>query len=492
MWKYGNRSYSALFRLFLPAVQLLFFFALQGPEQREQNHIADGTRVGQQHGQAIDAHAFARGRRQSVRQRANVVLVHLVSFFVAARAFVELLLEAPALLLGIVQLAEGVADLKSANEDLETLDPLGVLFGLALVLREWRNRERKIVDEGRLNEVRLGDKLENLGDRLAIRRSSIVGNVRIRRIVAMHHGGDLLGAGKIGHLRLVPSVLGPELDDGFAHGEPLEVCKINFVPIEVRDGCAVDVARHLRQHLGGEVHHVAIVRVGHVELQHGELGIVLRRDALVAEVAINLVDAVHAADHQPLQVKLGRNAQIQIDVERVVVGDERLCHRAAGDGMHHRRLDFDEAIGVQKSPHRLYDFGAFQEDLAHLGVHRQVNVAAAIARLHVLQAVPFLGQRKQVLHQESDLLHVDGQLVGAGAEKIALHADVVAKVEQLVKLKRLFADVVEADVNLQPLPALLQVSEARFALHADGHQASRDADVHAWRLELGAGLGRVP
>src|ERR1019366_1356411 len=161
MWKYGNRSYSALFRLFLPAVQLLFFFALQGTEQREENHISDGTRIGQQHGQAIDADAFACGRRQPVRQSANVVLVHLVSFFVAAGAFAELLLEAAALFLGIVELAESVADLQSADEDLKALDPLGVLFRLALVLREWRNGQRKVVDERWLNEVRLGDKLEN-------------------------------------------------------------------------------------------------------------------------------------------------------------------------------------------------------------------------------------------------------------------------------------------------------------------------------------------
>ena len=157
----------------------------------------------------------------------------------------------------------------------------------------------------------------------------------------------------------------------------------------------------------GEVHHVVVVGVGHVELEHGELGVVLRRDAFVAEVAVDLVDAVHAADHQPLQVKLGRDAQVEVDVERVVVRDERLGHRAAGDGMHHRRLDFDEAVAVEKAPQRLHDLRALDEDLAHFGIHRQVDVAAAIARLHILQAVPLLGQREQVLHQEGDLFDVD-------------------------------------------------------------------------------------
>ena len=44
---------------------------------------------------------------------------------------------------------------------------------------------------------------------------------------------------------------------------------------------------------------------------------------LVAEVAADLEDALEAADHQPLQVQLGRDAQVEVEVERVVVGDER-------------------------------------------------------------------------------------------------------------------------------------------------------------------------
>ena len=36
--------------------------------------------------------------------------------------------------------------------------------------------------------------------------------------------------------------------------------------------------------------------------QHGELGIVLRRQAFVAEVAVDLVDPLQPAHQQPLQV----------------------------------------------------------------------------------------------------------------------------------------------------------------------------------------------
>ena len=46
-------------------------------------------------------------------------------------------------------------------------------------------------------------------------------------------------------------------------------------------------------------------------------------DALGAEVAIDLIDAVEAADDQALQIKLRRDSRIEVYVERVVMGDKR-------------------------------------------------------------------------------------------------------------------------------------------------------------------------
>jgi hypothetical protein len=44
---------------------------------------------------------------------------------------------------------------------------------------------------------------------------------------------------------------------------------------------------------------------------------VLVRDALVAEVLAELVDLLEAADDQPLEVELGRDAQVEVCVELV-------------------------------------------------------------------------------------------------------------------------------------------------------------------------------
>ena len=87
-----------------------------------------------------------------------------------------------------------------------------------------------------------------------------------------------------------------------------------------------------------------VVAVGLVRLQHGELGVVLGADALVAVDPADLEDPLHAADQQPLQVELGGDSQEQVDVQSVVMGDERPGRRASGDGLHGGRLDLDETL----------------------------------------------------------------------------------------------------------------------------------------------------
>src|SRR5271155_1839294 len=54
------------------------------PQQRKQNHIANRLRTGEDHCQSVDADAFTSGWRQSIRERPNVILIHLVRFVIAA------------------------------------------------------------------------------------------------------------------------------------------------------------------------------------------------------------------------------------------------------------------------------------------------------------------------------------------------------------------------------------------------------------------------
>ena len=66
-----------------------------------------------------------------------------------------------------------------------------------------------------------------------------------------------------------------------------------------------------------EVGDLVVVAVGLVGLDHRELGRVRRVGALVAEVAVDLEDALDAADGGALEEELGRDAQVELGVEGV-------------------------------------------------------------------------------------------------------------------------------------------------------------------------------
>ncbi len=102
------------------------------------------------------------------------------------------------------------------------------------------------------------------------------------------------------------------------------------------------------QRLLDPVHEIAVIGVRQVELEHREFGVVLGREALVAEVAVDLVHALEAADDQPLQIQLRRDAQVHVEVERVVMRHERPRRRTARDRLHHRRLDFEEIERIEE------------------------------------------------------------------------------------------------------------------------------------------------
>ena len=128
--------------------------------------------------------------------------------------------------------------------------------------------------------------------------------------------------------------------------------QVDLVPPEGDPGRPEHLERDPLEHLLDPRHRVAVVRVRLVPLEHRELGLVLVRDALVAEVLADLVHALEAADDEPLEVELGRDAQVEVGLELVGVGHERVREGAAVARLEHGRLDLDEALLVEVAPDR--------------------------------------------------------------------------------------------------------------------------------------------
>jgi hypothetical protein len=74
--------------------------------------------------------------------------------------------------------------------------------------------------------------------------------------------------------------------------------------------------------------------------------------ALVPEVPPELEHPLHAAQGEPLEVQLGRDAEVERQAVGVDRGDERAGLGVAVHGLQHRGLDLVEATAGQHLPQR--------------------------------------------------------------------------------------------------------------------------------------------
>ena len=210
-----------------------------------------------------------------------------------------------------------------------------------------------------------------------------------------------------------------------------------------------------------------------------------RRQALVAEVAVDLVDLLETADDQALEIQFGRHAQEQAHVERVVMGHERTRRGAARDHLHHRRFDLEEPAFIEEATDITDNGGAGPKGIARHLAHNKVEVTLAVLGFGVRQAVIFLGQRPQRLRQQADVVHLDRELPGLGLEQRSFGAEDVADVPFLEVLVARLAHGVARDIDLDQSRHVLQVRKAGLAHDPAGHHPPRHLDPHMAGLDLG-------
>ncbi len=159
-----------------------------------------------------------------------------------------------------------------------------------------------------------------------------------------------------------------------------------------------------------EHHDVAVVRIRLVELEHRELGVVPRGQPLVAEHPGDLEHPLKATHDEPLEIQLGGNAQVQVQVQGVVVGRERVCRGATWNRVEHRGLDFDEVLFLEPAAHQRDGPAALGEHPSGLVGHPQVHIALTEAGVGIGDAVPLVGERQASLGQANPRTDTDRQL----------------------------------------------------------------------------------
>jgi hypothetical protein len=161
------------------------------------------------------------------------------------------------------------------------------------------------------------------------------------------------------------------------------------------------------------------------------------------------------------------------------VGDERLCERAAVLRLQDRRLDLDEAVGVEVRADRRDHARADERVTARILIHQQVEVTLAVALLGVGQPVERIRQRTPILAQEKELLDGDRGLPPPRLRRGTGHADDIAEGDVDHAAPRRVAE------QLDPPAAVDQIEKDQLAHLAPPEHPAGHTDG---RVGLGSGL----
>src|SRR6185436_13346149 len=105
-----------------------------------------------------------------------------------------------------------------------------------------------------------------------------------------------------------------------------------------------------------------------------------------------LVDVLEAADDRPLQVDLGRRAQEELPIERVVVSGEGTGRRASREVLEDRRFELDEVALVEVVADRGDELRPHRKNLPRALVGDQIELAVPVTDLGVRYAVEEIGR----------------------------------------------------------------------------------------------------
>lgn len=131
---------------------------------REQQDVANGSLVGEQHDHAVDADADAARGRHTVLEGAHVVLVVLHSLVVAAGLLGHLGGKALGLVDRVVELGECVGVLVAGDDQLKAVRQARIVLK---TLGKRADLDGVIAYEGRVDDGVLAQLIVNLGDDLA-------------------------------------------------------------------------------------------------------------------------------------------------------------------------------------------------------------------------------------------------------------------------------------------------------------------------------------
>ena len=122
-----------------------------------------------------------------------------------------------------------------------------------------------------------------------------------------------------------------------------------------------------------------------------------------------------------------------------MMGFERTGCSATGNIVQHRRFYFQKATVVQVLPDTLDDLRPFNKRILYFRMDDKIQIALAVTRFFIGQAMEFFRQRTQGLGKQCPLFYAYCRFTGMCRKDRAFYADNVTNVEQLKEIIRFFA-----------------------------------------------------
>ncbi len=173
-----------------------------------------------------------------------------------------------------------------------------------------------------------------------------------------------------------------------------------------------------------------------------------------------------------------------------MVRDEGAGGCAAIDGLKHGRFHFQKSTIIEELAQCLDGGCALAEDLAHIRVDGEVGVALTGAQLGVFEGgvaqnrtirqglILGGGEGTDGLGEQLEVLHMQGNLTGLGAEHESGRLDEVADIDELVEeVDALLSEVVRAEEELHLACAVFEVCEGDLSHGTCGPDAPGKSDL---------------
>ena len=375
----------------------------------------------------------------------------------------------------VIQFGVGVRQFQAVNEQLEPLGNLGVTL---LPLGERAHGRRIVDDEHRPRQMRLDRLLEHV-----VHEHGRVFPLHLD----MQFFGDFLNRGRIVHVaarvlleQVAVLLAGPGrgVVDFVLTPRPLEVSVENLNRVD---------EDRLRQ-----FHHRFVVAIRLVQLDHREFWVVRAVDAFVSEHPANLVHPLDPTDHQPLEVQLQRDPQVELHIERIVMRRKGPCRGPTCDRMQNGRFRFDEIPRFERAADRVDDLAARQHPLQDAFVVDQVDVPLPQQHLDIPRPMEFFRRLRERLREKRHLRGRDRLLARPRDARLPVDANDVAQIDQFDQLPVVFGKISLGDHHLDATGPVFHMQELELPAVIPQQDTSGDPHLRAHHILFGgAHLARL-